>query len=209
MPSVFRDLARRIYLQDRRSTHHRWEHQRHCYTFWSSPDAWQSEADSRAIPPLLWWRLQVAVITQRAQHEVAHGHAGHGWISVPGTRLRVLPVKRAMIVVALIGGVCAAVQIVSADGVVGELLLIVLGEDTSYAPGYSEEAFESIRIGDEELRVRTTLGEPLDEAVLEMQGQTSKHLDYTLSPSSSNYRQRTIVIVDGRVLEKVAGAYLD
>ena len=114
-----------------------------------------------------------------------------------------------MIVVALIGGVCAAVQIVSADGVVGELLLIVLGEDTSYAPGYSEEAFESIRIGDEELRVRTTLGEPLDEAVLEMQGQTSKHLDYTLSPSSSNYRQRTIVIVDGRVLEKVAGAYLD
>lgn len=51
------------------------------------------------------------------------------------------------------------------DGFSG-FVLTLIGNDTRYAPGYSEEAFSRIRVGVTESEVRSLLGEPLKESVV-------------------------------------------
>lgn len=70
--------------------------------------------------------------------------------------------------------------------------------DTRYAPGYSEEAFQSIQVGDMKDEVLMSLGEPL--RVLGVNGEV---LSYSDSPSGSNYLMRDVVLdtTKSRVIE--------
>jgi inner membrane protein len=53
----------------------------------------------------------------------------------------------------------------STDQVRERVLSVVLRDDTRFAPGYSEEAFRALKVGDAEEAVRGRLGEPLFESV--------------------------------------------
>jgi hypothetical protein len=86
------------------------------------------------------------------------------------------------------------------ESVTDELLLIVEG-DTQFAPGYSDRAFATLKVVDAESRVREALGDPLETRPFEGR----EFLHYTRSPTSKSYRQRTIVLFDGAVVEIVAG----
>lgn len=54
-----------------------------------------------------------------------------------------------------------------------------LTEDTKYAPGYSERAFQQIAVGDSEASVRTALGAPL------LEGKAEPYIRWLYAPDSS------------------------
>ena len=98
-------------------------------------------------------------------------------------------------------------QIFGLSVVVGSLLvtvaflvfIFVFTFDTEYAPGYSETAFRSVRIGDSREEVLQVLGQPL--RVYGSEGEVEV-LSYSRSPSGSNYLMRDIVLdSEGRVVE--------
>jgi hypothetical protein len=86
-----------------------------------------------------------------------------------------------------------------------EELYLQLDEDTHFATDYSDRAFALLRVGDPEAKVRELLGQPIEEYGF---GQDTV-LQYSVSPTSRSFRQRTIVIRDGQVAEILAGLYLD
>jgi len=77
--------------------------------------------------------------------------------------------------------------------------------DTEYAPGYSEEAFRAVEIGDSREEVMCLLGQPL-----RVYGLGGEVLSYSRSPSGSNYLMRDIVLdSEGRVVEIWSQLYWD
>lgn len=77
--------------------------------------------------------------------------------------------------------------------------------DTEYAPGYSEEAFRAVEIGDSREKVLGLLGQPL-----RVYGLDGKVQSYSRSPSGSNYLMRDIVLdSEGRVVEIWKQIYWD
>ena len=97
----------------------------------------------------------------------------------------------------------------AAGALVGSLIFVLFlylfGLDTEYAPGYSEAAFESVRIGETREAVVARLGEPLWTF-----GEEREVLSYTRSPSDSHYLVRMVVLDEkGRVVEKRSEIYWD
>ncbi len=86
------------------------------------------------------------------------------------------------------------------------LLCLMACTDTEYAPGYSEHAWESVRVGDSERAVTSKLGTPLD--VRDLGGGTEGWL-YTRSPSSTHYHYREIHLRAGVVTKVDAHFYFD
>jgi hypothetical protein len=79
--------------------------------------------------------------------------------------------------------------------------------DTEYAPGYSEEAFRVVQIGDSKEEILSLLGQPLRVYDL---GIHREVLSYSMSPSGSNYLMRDIVLdSEGRVVEIRSQVYWD
>jgi hypothetical protein len=77
--------------------------------------------------------------------------------------------------------------------------------DTEYAPGYSEEAFRAVEIGDSKEGILSLLGQPL--RVYGIDGEVQS---YSRSPSGSNYLMRDIVLdSEGRVVEIRSQVYWD
>ncbi len=77
--------------------------------------------------------------------------------------------------------------------------------DTEYAPGYSEDAFRAVEIGDSSEEVLCLLGQPL-----RVYGLNGEVLSYSRSPSGSNYLMRDIVLdSEGRVAEIWSQIYWD
>jgi len=77
--------------------------------------------------------------------------------------------------------------------------------DTEYAPGYSEEAFRVVEIGDSKEEILNLLGQPLRVYGLDREVQS-----YSMSPSGSNYLMRDIVLdSEGRVVEIRSQVYWD
>jgi hypothetical protein len=77
--------------------------------------------------------------------------------------------------------------------------------DTEYAPGYSEEAFRAVEIGDSKEEVLSLLGQPL-----RVYGMDREVQSYSRSPSGSNYLMRDIVLdSEGRVVEIRSQVYWD
>jgi len=86
------------------------------------------------------------------------------------------------------------------------LLLVFSCTDTEYAPGYSERAWESIRVGDTAGTVRSKLGPPL--RVRDLGGGTEGWI-YSRSPSSADYFYREIHLRGGVVSFVDAHFYFD
>ena len=79
--------------------------------------------------------------------------------------------------------------------------------DTEYAPGYSEEMFRAVKVGDSKEEILSLLGQPLRVYDL---GTDREVLGYSISPSGSNYLMRDIVLdSEGRVVEIRSQAYWD
>lgn len=97
-------------------------------------------------------------------------------------------------------------QVASPEGVHGEVFLKVFGEDTQFAPGYSDQKFRSLQVGASAAEVRSKLGDPL-EAVSTARG--GAFWFYSRSPTSTHYRLRAIHIEDERVQEVIAELYVD
>lgn len=93
------------------------------------------------------------------------------------------------------------------DGLLGEIFLRVFGDDTEYAPGYSDDTFRAIKVGDTSDRVLLELGDPL--ATVNDRAESSRVLFFTRSPQSTHYRLRAIRIDDGLVKEVIAKVYVD
>jgi hypothetical protein len=117
--------------------------------------------------------------------------------------------KRRALVVGFAASIAAAVsvQIVSPDGVVGEVFLLLFGDDTEFARGYSDARFTQIRVGDSEGRVKSLLGEPV--AVVDRPEENTKVLFYTRSPNSSHYRLRAVRVTRGLVEGKISKIWVD
>ena len=70
------------------------------------------------------------------------------------------------IVLAVCAALLAAVLYVGPAKILGDFIMRVT-EDTQYAPGYSERAFQQIGVGDTEAAVKAALGAPLSESKAE------------------------------------------
>jgi len=91
----------------------------------------------------------------------------------------------------------------------GELLWPLIEEhDTEYAPGYSEQAFRSLKLGAEQHTVEQALGSPLEVKLFpdgEIYWYYSRH-----GERSENYFVRILVFDEQkRLLEKRHSFYLD
>lgn len=91
-------------------------------------------------------------------------------------------------------------------------IAILFPFDTEYAPGYSEAAFQSVKIGDSRAQVIALLGEPLSVHSVGTEGAETwgEWWRYSWSPSGKNYLLRTIMLdSEGRVLRVVSETYWD
>jgi hypothetical protein len=92
--------------------------------------------------------------------------------------------------------------------VVGDDSSNILRLNTRCAPGYSEEAFMTIEVGDSEEKVLDLLGEPLERSA--SVNPLREYLWYTkpIGPSE-NYLLRNIVVEDGKVVRVYSQAWWD
>ncbi len=108
--------------------------------------------------------------------------------------------------VAAVIGFCVILEQLSPYESITEEVFLLVDRDTQYAPGYSQQAFGQIQVGDSEARVQSLIGSPLSS---QDSGNGSKWLRYSCSPRSTHYRQRTICIANGSVAQIVAEMYFD
>lgn len=92
------------------------------------------------------------------------------------------------------------------DGYIGSLILLFEDDGTVWADGYSESGFKSVRIGMARSEVYKLLGPPLTG---------NNYFDgtvghcWTMSQLDSTYRQREVIFADDRVIEVIAGPWID
>jgi outer membrane protein assembly factor BamE (lipoprotein component of BamABCDE complex) len=99
------------------------------------------------------------------------------------------------------------VEAVSLDGAVDEALALInflVGqrEDTLYAPRYSYLGFRAVKPGMTKDEVRSLLGEPLGTGRQYLNG--DEIWWYSESPSSSNFRVRSVSSLRGVVSERTS-----
>lgn len=90
----------------------------------------------------------------------------------------------------------------------GEIFLLVFGEETRFARGYSDAAFGEISVGDSEEQVRELLGDGVWEHPHE-RDRPKEVILYSDSPGSTHYRQRALSFQNGHVDKIIAGVYVD
>lgn len=89
-------------------------------------------------------------------------------------------------------------------------LSLIFHEDTEYAEGYSDTAFQGITKGMTRSQVINALGEPLVYWDYGDDKQNNRRrLSYSRSPGDTHYRIRTIVVKDDRVEEKRVEFWVD
>lgn len=93
------------------------------------------------------------------------------------------------------------------DGPLGAVLASTLEEDTTFAAGFSDDAFSRVRKGMSALEARSAVGvEPLS---------VSRYPDglqvwrFSESPGGTHYRMRMVFLRGGRVEALRAGFYVD
>lgn len=113
--------------------------------------------------------------------------------------------KSAAIVLSILAGLGIA-EYLTLDPLAGRILLLIVGDDTEFSPGYRDSVFRAIEIGDSERAVLDRLGDPI-VVVTHQNGEHS--LQYSRSPNDSHYRLRVIVISAGVVTSKHSGVWID
>lgn len=109
-----------------------------------------------------------------------------------------------VLVGAVFGG-GAVLRYYTLDGIWG-WFFSSLGDDTEYAPGYSDHGFRRIRIGMTEQEVLSLVGPPLARGPMRGTNQTWV---WSRSPSDGNYRVRTVIFENERVSKVNHGFHLD
>jgi len=99
----------------------------------------------------------------------------------------------------------------SAPGGTSEALWgLALNDDTIYASGYTDDQFNSIRVGMSEGEVVHRLGAPLDTYYPTVADPTwDKGMRWSKSAHDSNYKVRVLLFRRGHVSEKFAEFYVD
>lgn len=121
--------------------------------------------------------------------------------------------RRALIVVgaavATVLGMAISVALTRLESPKDQLLTLAFGDDgTVYAPGYSESAFRSIRLGMTTEQVKAILGAPLAEGKDENGAPVIWR--YSASPRKGNYHYRGVRFdAKGNVVERIAEFYVD
>jgi len=114
-----------------------------------------------------------------------------------------------LVLVAFIGGLTLLNNYLL-DGIHGWFASTVLDfgkdEDTEYAPGYSDQAFRTIKVGMTTQEVLAILGPPLEAASL---GGTRETWRWSRSPGDKSYRVRAIVFEAGKVMKIKREFYVD
>jgi hypothetical protein len=90
--------------------------------------------------------------------------------------------------------------------------LLLVFQDTKYAPGYKEDEFIKIHVGMDENKVYELIGKPLSSFTVQENKEATgtKYLYYSESPSSTHYNRRAVVISrEGKVLGKESYFYTD
>ena len=105
----------------------------------------------------------------------------------------------AVIVIALL------VHIKLPDGILGVILPVLFSDTTNYAPGFQEQAFDEICIGDDKDEVLKVLGNPLQQDVRD----GLERWRFTESRADSHYRMRQITFENGIVVSKQSYYYID
>lgn len=97
------------------------------------------------------------------------------------------------------------------DGFGGLLFALALGQDTEYAPKYSEAKFKRIIPGMTKAEVLELVGEPLSTRA--DAGPSSSHRSeywwYSRSPSNTHFHHRYLVFAGDRVTEVGHEFYVD
>jgi hypothetical protein len=88
---------------------------------------------------------------------------------------------------------------------------LLLTDDTVYAAGYTDEAFNAVTLGMSEQEVVHRLGPPLDLPYFPERANDAwdKGMRWTKSAHDSHYKCRVVLFRNGRVSEKHAEFYVD
>jgi hypothetical protein len=99
----------------------------------------------------------------------------------------------------------------SPGGVKEAIWDLALTDDTVYAPGYTDEGFNSVTVGMSEREVLRRLGPPIDGPYFPQAADPDwdKGMRWTRSAHDSHYKIRVILFRQGRVADKHAGFYVD
>jgi hypothetical protein len=137
------------------------------------------------------------------------------------------PVTRSIVVVALVLGASAisvaaqghverafiglerGVAEYPIDGLTGLLLGLLLGEDTTYASGYSKSGFTAVKLGMSRAEVEALIGVPQKGWSLDEANPLNFGARWSYSPGDTHYRCRVLLFRDGRVAEKHTDFYVD
>jgi hypothetical protein len=87
------------------------------------------------------------------------------------------------------------------DGLLGNLLALGAEEDTVWAHGYSDSAFQAVRAGMGRREVYRLLGRPLRD--------WGDQEEWTYSPGDTHYRQRIVYFAGDVVVKKQADVWFD
>lgn len=91
---------------------------------------------------------------------------------------------------------------------VDPILPLFLEEHTTYAPGFKEEAFRSLRAGMTEKDVQQALGAPLSDRVL-ADGRRILYYSEQATPTANYFMRLVVLDGQGRLLERHAEFYVD
>jgi len=105
---------------------------------------------------------------------------------------------------ALLAIIGVIIHMTTRDGLKGVIADMFFEDSTQYAPGYSDNAFRTVKIGMSESQVYTLLGQPLDSHTTD----GNLYLLYSI-PKKSHFRDRRVILHDGVVTEKNAEFYVD
>lgn len=88
------------------------------------------------------------------------------------------------------------------------ILPLFLEEHTTYASGFTEEAFRSLKAGQSEQDVRRALGAPLSERLL-ADGRKILYYSEQATPTANYYMRLVVLDAQGRLVERHSQFYLD
>ncbi len=105
-------------------------------------------------------------------------------------------------------------DIIKLDGISGEVWGLMTQADTKYSGGYGHNKFGKIKLGMTEKEVIDLIGEPLIrwQPYSYTNYKDKSHfigLQYSESPSSTNYRLRQVYLDNGKVAEIISYYYHD
>lgn len=128
--------------------------------------------------------------------------------------MKTIPYKASFLIILSFAFYLLRYDIIKLDGIGGEIFGLITESDTRYTESYSHDKFSSIKIGMTEKQVIEIIGEPIVRWKPYLYSKYTEKihfvgLQYSESPSDTNYRLRQIYLDNGKVAEIISYFYLD